>query len=136
MIFRRYGTTYQSVDMDFAAEALNEIGFRRNRETSIPVEEFEQRYQHVETVELDAEASGAVQNATEQVLLDKLADKVRAELERLDEGGVLLVENENGNDYPRTRQLTKNVVERGENKLVFEYSIGPALRVARYRPRD
>ena len=28
MIFRRYGTTYQSVDMDFAAEALNELADR------------------------------------------------------------------------------------------------------------
>ncbi|MDX1493911.1 MAG: hypothetical protein R3253_07635 [Longimicrobiales bacterium] len=135
MIFRRYGTTYQSVDMDFAAEALNEVGFRRNRQESVPVEDFESRYEHMETVELIAEAEGTVQNDTEQDLLDTLAGKVREQMDRLPEGGILVVENENGRDYPRTHQETKNVVERGENKLRFEYSIDPALRVALYRPR-
>lgn len=134
MIFRRYGTTYQSVDMHFAAEALNEIGFRRNREESIPVDEFGSRYEHVETVELTAKAEGTVQNDTEQALLDALAAKVNEQLERLPEGGILLVENESGRDYPRTHQETKNVVERGENRLRFEYTVGPALRVALYRP--
>ena len=135
MIFRRYGTTYQSVDMDFAAEALNEVGFRRNRQESVPVEDFESRYEHMETVELIAEAEGTVQNDTEQDLLDTLAGKVREQMDRRPEGGILVVENENGRDYPRTHQETKNVVERGENKLRFEYSIDPALRVALYRPR-
>lgn len=135
MIFRRYGTTYQSVDLDFAAEALNEVGFRRNREASIPVDDFESRYEHLETVELDAEAEGTVQNDTEQDLLDALAAKVREQMGRLPEGGILVVENENGRDYPRTHQETKNVVERGENKLRFAYSVDPALRVALYRPR-
>lgn len=133
MIFRRYGTTYQSVDMDFSAEALNEVGFRRNRETSIPVEDFESRYEHIETVELASESQGAVQNDTEQVLLDRLAEKVREQLARLEDGGILVVENENGRDYPRTHQETKNVVERGANKLHFEYTIDPPLRVALYR---
>ncbi len=135
MILRRYGTTYQSVDMEFTAEALNEIGFRRNRETSIPVDEFDSGYEHVETVELSAESEGLVQNDTEQVLLDNLAEKVREQLARLEEGGALVVENENGKDYPRTRQETKNVVERGENKMYFAYSTAPPLRVALYRPK-
>jgi len=133
MIFRRYGTTYQSVDMDFSAEALNEVGFRRNRETSIPVEDFESRYEHIETVELVSESQGAVQNDTEQVLLDRLAEKVREQLARLEDGGILVVENENGRDYPRTHQETKNVIERGANQLHFEYTIDPPLRVALYR---
>ncbi len=136
MIFRRYGTTYQSVDMDFSAEALNEIGFRRNRETSIPVDDFESRYEHVETVELTAESQGVVQNDTEQVLLDRLAEKVRERLDALEEGGILVVENENGRDYPKTRQETKNVVERGANTLHFAYSMAPPLRVASYRPKS
>ena len=134
MIFRRYGTTYQSVDMDFTAEALNEIGFRRNREHSVPVEDFESSYAHIETVELTAEVEGAVQNDTEQALLDALAAKVEEQLERLPDGGILVVENENGRDYPRTQQTTKKVVERGENKMLFAYSMHPPLRVALYRP--
>lgn len=134
MIFRRYGTTYQSVDMDFAAEALSEIGFRRNRQESIPADDLEDRYDHMETVELTAEAEGYVQNDTEQVLLDRLRDKVEEQLARLPEGGILLVENDKGHDYPRTHQETRKVVERGENRLHFAYSMDPPLRVALYRP--
>lgn len=136
MIFRRYGTTYQSVDMEFAAEALNEVGFRRNREASIAVDDFESQYEHVETVELSAESEGTVQNDTEQVLLDRLAEKVEEQVARLEEGGILVVENESGRDYPRTRQETKNVVERGENKLRFHYSLDKPLRVALYRAKS
>ncbi|NNF13513.1 MAG: hypothetical protein HKN72_09825 [Gemmatimonadetes bacterium] len=136
MIFRRYGTTYQSVDMEFTAEALNEIGFRRNRETSIPVDDLETRYEPVETVELTAQAQGVVQNEAEQQLLNALAAKVREQLDRLEDGGILVVENESGRDYPRTHQETKNVVERGENRMHFSYSVDPALRVALYRPRS
>lgn len=135
MIFRRYGTTYQSVDMDFAAKALNEIGFRRNRERSIPAEELEGRYALVETVELATEAEGAVQNETEQLLLDRLKEEVERQLERLSDGGVLVVENESGHDYPKTRQETRTLVEGGENRLHFDYSMYPPLRVALYRPR-
>lgn len=135
MIFRRYGTTYQSVDMEFAAEALNEIGFRRNREAAIPVDDFDSEYEHQETVELTAEAEGLVQNETEQVLLDRLAEKVQEQVARLEEGGILVVENENGKDYPRTRQETKTVPKRGENRLHFEYSMNTPLRVALYRKK-
>ncbi len=134
MIFRRYGTTYQSVDMDFAAEALNEIGFRRNRERSIPADELGSRYERFETVELTAEADGPVQNQTEQELLDRLAAKVEEQLGKLPGDGILVVENESGHDYPRTRQETRTVLERGENRLHFHYSMDPPLRVALYRP--
>lgn len=136
MIFRRYGTTYQSVDMDFAAKALNEIGFRRNRERSIPAEELEGRYALVETVELATEAEGAVQNETEQLLLDRLRAEVEEQLGRVPEGGILVVENESGHDYPKTRQETRTVVEGGENRLHFAYSMSPPLRVALYRPTE
>lgn len=134
MIYKRYGTSYHSVDVDFKAEALNEIGFRRNRQESFPTEELDERYRHVKTVELAAEASGAVQNDTEQVLLDRLKEKLDAALEDVPDGGIAVVENESGHDYPRTHQETKTVVERGENKLHFDYSMSPALRVALYAP--
>lgn len=134
MILKRYGTSYQSVDMDFAAKALNEIGFRRNREHSVPVDDFDAAYQAIRTEELKTEAEGEVQNETEQVLLDRLKAEVEKLLAELPEGGVLVVENESGHDYPKTRQNTKNVVERGENRLHFEYSMDPALRVTLYQP--
>jgi len=135
MIFRRYGKSYQSVDVDFDAMALNDIGFRRNRQRSIPVDGFADEYESIETIELKTEAEGAVQYETKQVLLDRLKGELDKLLGRLPEDGLLVVENESGHDYPKTRQLTGNVVEEGENRLRFEYSMEPALRVSLYRPR-
>lgn len=135
MIFKRYGTSYQSVDPNFESTALNEIGFRRNREQVVPVEAFENGYEHVSTHELVAQAEGWVQDHTEQLLLDRLEAQLR-ELE----GGpgadhVLVVENKDGHDYPKTRQELKNVVVEGENKLRFTYTVAPALRIGVYRTK-
>lgn len=134
MIFRRYGTTYQSVVMDFDANALNEIAFRRDREQSIPAAEFDARYQVVETLELATDASGPVQSETEQRMLDDLGARVNEIVARLGSGEVLVVENEQGHDYPKPRQQTKNVVVEGENRLHFEYTMEPPLRVTVRRP--
>ena len=134
MIFRRYGTSYQSVDMDFDATALNDVAFRRNRKQAIPVDEFESSRERADTVELVAEAEGQVQHETKQVLLDRLEARVEELHRRLGEGWVLVVENEQGHDYPKTRQRTKNIVEEGENRLYFEYSIDPPLRVSLRQP--
>ena len=54
MIFRRYGSTYQSVDVNFDALALNEIGFRRNREESVSLEVFDEGFQKIQRHELIA----------------------------------------------------------------------------------
>ena len=134
MIYRRYGTSYQSVDTDCDAKAINEIGFRRNRQESFPVEEFEARWAKVETVELTADAEGSVQTETEQLMLDRLREQLDALLEQLSEGNALVVENESGHDYPKVRQVMKSVVEGGENRLFFVYSMSPPLRVSTYRP--
>jgi hypothetical protein len=135
MLCRKYGTSYQSVDIDFDAKALNDIGFRRNRELSVPEAEFPDLYAKVDSVELQTEADGPVQYETKQVLLDRLRAKVEELLTRLPEGGVLVVENESGHDYPKTRQLTKNAIEDGENRLHFEYTMEPPLRLTLFRPR-
>lgn len=129
MIFRRYGTSFQSVDPDFDARALNEITFRRNREHSVPVEEFEASYRTVATHELAESAEGPVQSETEQAMLDLLEARIRELVDGLGDGQVLVVENEQGHDYPKPRQQTKNVVEDGENRLHFEYTMAPALRI-------
>ena len=74
MIYRLYGTSYQSVDLNFDAHALNEVGFRRNRKNDFPAEELTVRYRPVDEHDLTAEASGAVQGETEQLfatLLDR-----------------------------------------------------------------
>ena len=76
MIFRRYGTAYQSVDLNFDSLALNEVAFRRNREESIPADDFDATHQVLATHELVAEAEGDVQDETEEMLLEKLEAQV------------------------------------------------------------
>jgi hypothetical protein len=135
-VFRLYGSTYQSVGFEFEAKALNEVGFRRDREASIPAEELEERYEPIETVELVSDAQGNVQNETEQLLLDRLLEKAETAIAKLPEGGIAVVENERGGrDQPKPRQKIGNVVERGENRLHFEYTIDPPLRITLYAPR-
>ena len=90
--------------------------------------------QVVETLELATDASGPVQSETEQRMLDDLGARVNEIVARLGSGEVLVVENEQGHDYPKPRQQTKNVVVEGENRLHFEYTMEPPLRVTVRRP--
>jgi len=136
MIFKRYGTSYQSVDPNFESKALNEVGFRRDRERVIPVEEFETTFEHVSTHELVAQAEGPVQDHTEQLLLDRLEERMLELEASLGDGQVLVVENGDGTDWPKTRQEVKNVIVEGENKLHFTYTVAPSLRMGVYRPRS
>ena len=129
MIYRRYGASYHSVDTNFDSLALNEIAFRRNREDSIAVDDLESGFEIVATHDLEAEAEGDVQDHTEQELLRELEAKLTALREQAGDQGVVVVENEQGNDWPKTRQKTSNVIVEGENRLHFHYSVGPPLRV-------
>ena len=133
MILKRYGTSYHSIEPNFDSKALNEVGFRRNREFSVPTDEFEASYQRLDTHELDAEAEGPVQDHTEQVLLNRLAAKLREVESGLSEGQVLVLDNADGIDYPKTRQNMRNAIVEGENKLYFNYTLAPALRMAVYQ---
>jgi hypothetical protein len=135
MIFRRYGTAFQSVDLNFDSLALSEISFRRNHEESIPADEMESSFNTIASHELLAEAAGDVQDATEQCLLDRLEEQVKALAGALSEGEVLVVENDSGHDWPKTRQKTSNVLVEGENRLHFDYSMAPPLRVSVRRRR-
>ena len=135
MILKKYGTSLHSVDINFDARAMTEIGFRRNHETSIPFDEFEDRYVRDELLELTAEVGGAVQDEAEVGVLAELKAQVEALDAGLEAGQVLLIESEQGNDYPKTRDDKKNVVEDGENRLHFVWRIDPPLRIGRYRIR-
>lgn len=135
MIFRRYGTAYQSVDTNFDSKALNEIGFRRNHEESIPADGFDEAHPTLASHELVAEAEGNEQDRTEAVLLERLASKLEALHEAIGEGELLCVENGQGHDWPKTKQTISNVIVEGENRLHFHYGMSPALRVTvRRRP--
>lgn len=135
MILKRYGTSYQSVEPNFESKALNEIGFRRDRALAVPVAEFDAGYDKTASHELVAEAEGEVQDHTEQLLLDRLLARLEELHGALGEEEVLVVENGDGSDWPKTRQSIKNVVVGGENRLHFAYAMAPALRVGVYRRR-
>lgn len=135
MIFRRYGTAYQSVDTNFDSLALNEIAFRRNREESIPAQDFDETFAVVAAHELVAEAEGDVQDQTEAVLLERLQQQLDELVSGAAHGEILVVENEQGHDWPKTKQRTSNVIVEGENRLHFHYTMAPPLRVTvRRRP--
>ena len=133
MILRRYGTTVQSVELNFDSKALNEIGFRRDRKLGIPADEFERTYTLGPTHDLTAEADGPVQGEAEAAMLDDLEGSVRDLEAGLGEHEVLVVENEQGKDYPKTKHRTQNVVVDGENRLYFHHWIEPPLRLGVYR---
>ncbi len=135
MILKKYGNSLHSVDINFDARAMTEIGFRRNHETSITVEEFEDRYTRDEVVELTAEVDGAVQDETEVAVLAALQEQVEALDAKLEAGEVLVVESEQGNDYPKTRDDKRSVAEGGDTRLHFVWRIDPPLRLGRYRIR-
>ena len=133
MILKRYGTSIQSVEINFDAKAMNEIGFRRDRATSIPSDDFDAGWEKLEEHVFAPTAEGSVQGATEQAMLDELEAEIRKLLEGLGDGEALYVESQQGVDYPKTRHDTKTVVEDGENRLHFFARIEPGLRIGHYR---
>lgn len=133
MILRRYGSTMHSVELNFDSKALNEIGFRRDQVHAVPVEDFESGFTRIELRELAPRDEGWVQDEAEQVLLDHLERDIRAMQEGLGDDEVLVVENQQGVDYPKTRHATRVVVQGTENRLLFSAWVEPPLKVARYR---
>jgi hypothetical protein len=135
MIFRRYGTSLQSVDLNFDSKALTEIGFRKNGERAEPADEFSSGWERVRGHELAATSEGAVQDEVERGLLKDLEGQIRRLEAELGPGDVLVVESEQGTDYPKTRTQTRTVAVGGENRLRFITTVHPPLRVAIYRKR-
>jgi hypothetical protein len=132
MIFKRYGSSYHSVDPNFESTALNEIGFRRDRERSISADELATDYERLTTHELAAEADGLVQDHTEQLLLDRIESRLLELEASLEKHCILVVDNGDGRDWPKARQRIRNVIIEGENRLRFEYTVSPPLRIAVY----
>lgn len=132
MILRRYGDTLQSVDTNFDSRALTEIGFRRNGDRSEEAEAFFAAHRKVEEHELAVTAEGRVQDEAETELLDRLEARLREVEEGLGEGEVLVIEN-TADDYPKTREKRRDVVEEGTNRLEFHWRVEPPLRVGVYR---
>lgn len=134
MIAKRYGTKYQSVRPNFDARAMNEIGFTRDHEWSEATEDFESGWERYESHELTAAEDGEVQGEAEEALLRSLEDQLTA-IEQAAGDGVVVIESEQGIDYPKTRGSQKTQVADGVNRLHFRFTVEPPLRVAVYRKR-
>jgi hypothetical protein len=134
LIVRRYGTKVHSVEPNFDANAMNEIGFRRDNEWSLPTDEFFEQYEKFENHELMAAAEGEVQTEAEAALLHSLQEQLMAVAAAAGDG-LLFIESEQGNDYPKTRHTQSTLVVEGANRLYFRFTVEPPLRVAVYRKR-
>jgi len=135
MILRIYGETVQSVEIRFDSKAFNEVGFRRDRQESWPIEEFERDWEKVEEHEVADHGKGRVQEETHQGMLDRMRGHLDRLIEGLGEGEVLRVENSE-RDWPKTRDKQITIVEDGENRLVFDAWVDPPLRVAVWRRKS
>ena len=133
MIVRRYGSLVQSVAPNFDSRALTEIGFRRDHRTSHSAEEFFATHQRVRGHDFVASTEGHVQDEAEQRLLSDLEGQLHDLESALGDGELLLVESEQGSDYPKTGTQTRTVVIEGENRLHFTTTVHPPLRVGVYR---
>ena len=136
MLFRRYGKRVDSVVTNFDAYALNEIGFRRDRTRTFPADEFAARYAKVSEYAVEEETEGHIQSEAEAEILARLERRVRARTEGLAPGQVLLVENEQGTDYPKLRNRQDRVIVGGENRLYFRWRVDPPIRLGLYEPRE
>src|SRR5690606_29093825 len=135
MIVRRYGMTVQSVAPNCDSRAMTEIGFQRTNDLVMPAEEFLERHERVDGRELTATAEGDVKDEAEQALLASLLEQLQALEAEVGEGHVLLVENQPGQDYPKTRDRTTNVIVAGQNRLYFHWTVDPPLKLGIYRAK-
>ncbi|MDH3224215.1 MAG: hypothetical protein OEO23_10910 [Gemmatimonadota bacterium] len=134
MILKQYGSSYQSVEPNFNSAAMTEVGFRRDREFSVSLEDFEAGYEPISESDLAAQASGSVQSEVENEVLANLEAALMAAAQGLDSDQVLVVLN-GRDDQPKTRERRQSVVVDGENRYHFHWSVDPPLRVAVFRQR-
>jgi hypothetical protein len=135
MILRRYGKNYLSVTPNFDSRAMTEIGFMRNGELGVEADEFADRYELVESREMKPTEAGDVQGEVEEALLKALGDELVALESGLVDGQVLVIENEQGVDHPKTRGKQSTDSSGPHTRLSFEYTVDPPLRIGIYRSK-
>jgi hypothetical protein len=123
------------VEPNFDANAMTEIAFRRDRSDSFPASELAEEYEKMREVALGGQTEGRVQTEAETELLERLRGQITALAEGLEQGEILLVENEQGVDYPKVRDRKQGIIEDGENRLIFHWRVDPPLRIGVYRRR-
>lgn len=133
MILRRYGQQLHSVTTNFDPRALSEVGFRRDNETSLTPAELESDFDRIDAREITATAEGPVQAEAEEAILKSLERQLT---ELTADGAVVVVENEQGVDYPKTRSTATSIVVDGENRFLFRYTVDPPIKATVYRRRQ
>ena len=136
MLLRRYGRKIQSVEPNFQALALTEIGFTRTDDFHSDAESFAEEWELESTHEVTGETEGDVKTEVESALLQDLLRQLEDIEAGAGDGSVALVENALGQEHPKLRDSTKTLVVDGENRLRFTYTVDPPLRVGVYRRRD
>jgi hypothetical protein len=131
MILRRYGRNVLSVTPNFDSRAMTEIGFMRDGKLSLPFEEFEAGYERTGGEQLTATETGDVQGDVEDAVLHAVRDRLLALDREAGDGSVLFIENDI--DQAKTRGSQTTMVVGGENRLRFQYTIDPPLRVGIYQ---
>lgn len=132
MILKRYGNKLHSVRPNFDANAMTEIGFMKDNEQVYEGEAFAAEWEKLEERELRSSSEGHVQSLVEHAVLHSLEEQL-LDLERDQAHGLLVIENEQGKEQPKTKGTSRVLVEAGENRTHFQFVIEPALRVGVYR---
>lgn len=135
MILKRYGNKLQTVRPNFDAHAMSEIGFSRDEEEAFTAEEFEAAWERDDIRELRATSESHVQTVAEHALLHSLEEQVLNLEQEVGTHRALVIENVQGKDMPKTHHTQRVLVEEGENRLHFEFSVDPPLRLGIYRRR-
>jgi hypothetical protein len=136
MIVRRYGSSVLSVGPNFDPRAMNEVGFQKDGAWSMSWEDFQSKYERRAGHELSAKGEGFVQHLAEEQVLKDLREQLNNVVKQLGPGEVALIESEAGKDYPKSREKQRTVVVGADNRLHFERSIDPPLRVGVYREKS
>lgn len=136
MLLRRYGSRIQSVEPNFVSTAMTEIGFIRGGDFTAPADDFLEEYERVGEHSITAQASGDVKLEAEQAMLDSVRAQLDGIMAEEPDEAMLLVENGPGGDHPKPRDNTTREVITAKNRLHFEYTLDPPLRIGVYRKKD
>lgn len=136
MILRRFGSRLHEVKPNFDARAMTEISFLRGSALEDSADEWLEAHERVGEHRLAATAAGDAQSEAEESLLAQLESQLQALAGGLQPNEALLVENEPGNNYPKTRLRQKTVVVDGANRLHFDAEVDPPLIIGHYRRRS
>ncbi len=118
---------------NFRATAITEITFLPASGVSGVVLPSIDALELAEIVTLAPVVEGAVQTETETLLLEALLTGLEQLEAETPSGHVLVIENQPGVDWPRTRETRSEILDPMGNRLHFRWHVEPPLRIGRYR---